>query len=86
VSDPLTVPTVHLNGTSRHDLAAGYETAYVAVGEALDAVQEVCPNARDYYVQDNTAFSKAAADHASRIQRIKTVQAELLVLFEAVDR
>lgn len=66
----ITAPTVHLNGTSAKDLWAGYEAAYNAVRDAHQVFGQVEFNARDYYVQDADAFTKAR-DH--RIEQFKAL-------------
>lgn len=82
----LTVPTVHLNGTSKESLLEGYETAYRALNECLDVVHKATvPNGRDYYTQGDSAFYKAADEHGARIQKLREVQDDLLALFEAVQ-
>jgi hypothetical protein len=82
----LTLPTVHLNGTSRQDLVDGYRHAYVAVGDAIRALARgAAPNARDYYVQGPDAYARAAREAASRVARLAAVQQELLALCDAVD-
>ena len=81
----LTTPTVHLNGTSREDLSDHYEAAYRAMNDAIDAVCGASPNARDYYVQADGAFTRAVSEQESRLQRLRDVRDELLALYEAVQ-
>lgn len=45
----ITLPIVHLNGTSARDLTEGYWHAAVAVSDALAAIGKIEFNARDYY-------------------------------------
>jgi hypothetical protein len=66
----ITPPTVHLNGTSAKDLWEGYEAAYNAILAAQEALGKIEFNARDYYVQDSEAYSKAR-DH--RIEQCKAI-------------
>lgn len=84
----LTLPTVHLNGTSRRELVAGYAQAYEAVTAALDTLTHSdVLNARDYYVsRDPDAFRKAVAEHQSRVAKLQSVQAELLALYTHLDQ
>lgn len=81
----MTTPTVHLNGSGRQALLDGFERAYAAIGEAMTAVRETHPNARDYYVQGPDAFPAAVREFQSRMDRLKAVREELLALFQAVD-
>ncbi len=77
-------PAVHLNGTSRAELFAGYLAAGQAVREAMTALAGAAPNGRDYYVKSATAFTEAAAEHRSRMARLQSVYDELEQLAEAV--
>lgn len=56
------LPTVHLNGTSRQMLFDDYNDAYKKLIEFRDSFHSIEFNARDYYVQSNTAFSAARAE------------------------
>ena len=63
------VPTVHLNGTSKCELMRQVMGARIALHTAIDALQQACPNGRDYYVQgpdatqghDRASLAAAAA-------------------------
>ena len=74
----ITVPTVHLNGTGYKDLWAGYEAAYEAVRAAQDALGKIEFNARDYYVQDADAFTKARDHRIEQQQALAQVYEYLL--------
>lgn len=76
----LTIPTVHLNGTSAEDLIQQYRKAYRATQDALKALAESAPHGRDYYVQSDGAFEKARKEHESRAERLRAVSDELLEL------
>lgn len=78
------VPTVHLNGTSKCELMRQVMGARIALHTAIDALQQACPNGRDYYVQGPDATSKAMTEHRSRLQRLQSVYDELGNLGEAV--
>jgi hypothetical protein len=43
------LPVVHMNGTSAECLLEGYTKAMRAVGDALEALQQIEFNQRDYY-------------------------------------
>ena len=58
----LTLPTVHLNGTSRKMLADGYFAAYRKLQDAIRSFGEIEHNARDYYVQGPGAWHQASAE------------------------
>lgn len=72
-----TIPTIHLNGTSKKTLLEWYEAAYAALGKAADALAEAAPNGRDYYPQGPDAYSKAAAEHEARMRQIGKMRADI---------
>ena len=74
----ITPPTVHSNGTGYKDLWAGYEAAYEAVRAAQEALGNVEFNARDYYVQDSDAFTKAQDHRYEQRQALANVEEYLL--------
>ena len=71
----LTLPTVHLNGTSRGVLLESHQDALAAVLRAQDALRQACPNARDYPTPE--AASRAQDEHYSRVGRLQSVKDEL---------
>lgn len=71
------LPTVHLNGTSRDALTSGYADAYHAVSDALDALENVELNGRDYYPQGPDAFSEAQREHTERCVALRVVRDQL---------
>jgi hypothetical protein len=74
----ITAPTVHLNGTGYKDLWAGYEAAYNAVRDAQKAIGKIEFNARDYYVQDADAFTKARDHRIEQQQALAQIEEYLL--------
>ena len=79
------VPTIHLNGTSGEDLLDQYAGAVEAVREALDAVCDAGPNARDYYVQGPDAALAAQREHEARVASIKRVRDDLAAIVEGIQ-
>jgi len=71
-------PTIHLNGTSAKDLWVGYEAAYDAVRAAQEALGKIEFNARDYYVQDADAFTKARDHRNEQRQALAQVEEYLI--------
>lgn len=55
----LELPTVHLNGTGRTQLAEGYLNAYRQTRQALDAFAAIEFHARDYYVNSRNSYALA---------------------------
>lgn len=73
----LTLPTVHINGTSREELQRQNREAWAAINAAITALNNAAPHARDYYVEGEEAFRKAAAEHLTRKAKLLEVQKEL---------
>jgi hypothetical protein len=69
----MTLPTVHLNGTSKAELQDGYYKAYIAVKDALRALENIEFNARDYYVQEPGAWNKARAERIEQAEKLQAV-------------
>ena len=79
------VPTIHLNGTARADLLADIVPAAAAVNLAIEKLQLMRPNARDYYPQGPDAYRQASEEHQSRIDSLVGVRLSLEKLYEAID-
>lgn len=77
-------PTIHLNGTSRDNLAEPLEQARTAVRKAIEAVQATAPNGRDYYPQGPDAIRTATIEHGNRLNYLQIVDRELAELHEHV--
>lgn len=84
----LRVPTVHLNGSSRDDLVGQCREVYRAITQAMEALNQAAPHARDYYVQDDPeAFEKARRQHEARAQKLIEVMDEYAILaYEIQDQ
>jgi len=80
----LIVPCVHMNGTSKPDLENQLEEAYLAIGNAIDALKKAAPNARDYYVYDSGAYEEAREQHFARMEKLYRVQNELGTIHLAI--
>lgn len=81
----LICPTVHLNGTSRESLMDQYRAAYRAVQDALKALANASPHGRDYYVQEDGAYNRAAREHNERCEKLRIVSDELLEIALAIQ-
>ncbi len=81
----LTLPTLHLNGSSVHDLNERIMDAHAGVEEALVRLAAASPNARDYYPQGLGAWEKAVQEHDARMEKLREVARELLQVFEGID-
>lgn len=78
----LTLPTIHLNGSSVDSLIEQIETAGHALMAAHGALVLAAPNARDYYVQGPDAFDKAVQEHEARLAKVKAVYKETSAIYE----
>jgi hypothetical protein len=78
------IPTVHLNGTGKKNLLAELETAYAAVGAALEALRQVTVHGRDYYVQGEHAYGQARTEMDARLAALAKVRSDLHDLHIAV--
>jgi len=57
------IPTIHLNGTSKEELARQLEDAHSAITFAQTKLRQAAPNAPDYYPQGPDAIYQATDDH-----------------------
>lgn len=80
-----TLPTVHMNGTSRDELVQQLLTASHALQAALDKLGEAAPHPRDYYVNpDPNAYRQARAEHDARCQQVREVKTKLDQMAETI--
>lgn len=79
-----TLPTIHLNGSSRHHLVETYHAALLTLREAIDSVRRTEPNARDYYVTGEQSYAAAQAEHLERLRKLEAVEAGLRELWRSV--
>jgi hypothetical protein len=80
----VTVPTIHLNGTSKDILLDQLEVAVRAINDAVKALANAEPNARDYYPQGDEGWLAARRQHAARINAFMTAHAELMAIYESL--
>ena len=59
-------PTIHLNGTGAKTLLDGYLEAIHQLGQALNAINNIEFNARDYYPQGSSAWGVAESEMEDR--------------------
>ena len=72
------IPRVHLNGTAKQDLLDQLKELDRALRNAEDALAKASPNARDYYVIDADAFTKARDQHVRRARLIAGIRDEIM--------
>ncbi len=78
------LPSIHMNGTSRAELLAGYVDAIDALDEAIAALRRAAPNGRDYYPQSPQAYPQARDEHLARLAALDAIRQEINTLAEHV--
>jgi hypothetical protein len=81
----MTVPTVHLNGTSKRELINQLCEASNALNDAYEKLKRAAPNGRDYYPQGPSALTAATDEHMDRLRRVDAVKYEIDQLTLAID-
>ena len=76
-------PTVHLNGTSEESLLDGFSAAHNAIIDAIKAMEDCAPNARDYYVNYGSIHI-AISEHSARVASLVAVRDDIMELAEHV--
>lgn len=69
-----TIPTLHLNGTSKTDLRDEYAAAYDALTKALEAFASTTCNGRDFYPQGPDAYYKARDERSKAFGHIEAAR------------
>jgi hypothetical protein len=82
---PLTLPTVHMNGTSFKMLFDGYDNAADKLREFTDTFGAIEFNARDYYVQNSEAYTKARDERSAICAKIREIKDYLDKHLEHLD-
>jgi len=75
-------PSIHLNGSPRSRLAEAYLEAGSALYKAMSQLEETAPNARDYYVQGDSAYSVAQKEHRDRLLKLQSIINDMQELHE----
>ncbi len=81
----ITLPIIHLGGTSRGNLSEQYIDAINALEAGLKALGEVSPNGRDY-PRGPESHTAAVTEHCARMDKIRGVIAELRIIESHVAR
>lgn len=76
--EEITLPTIHLNGTSKKDLIEGYENAFLKINDAVEEVNKIQFHSRDYYPQGNDAWNKAVEERINMKKKLKEVEDYIL--------
>ncbi len=78
----MTLPTIHLNGTSVEALMEANDAVYDALQNVMNKFAAASPNGRDYYTQGPEAFGKAVEEHEARTRAVYAVMRELETIGE----
>ena len=76
-----TIPTIHLNGTSKDTLTVEYYTAYKAIKESINTLLDATLNGRNFYPQGSDAFYQASEerqDALSKLHQVKSYIEEMI--------
>jgi hypothetical protein len=70
---PVTLPTIHLNGTGAGAMEAEYRAVRQAVGEATRLLEQATCNARDFYPQEPGAWQRARDERTEAFRLLQLV-------------
>ena len=70
---PVTLPTIHLNGTDASNLEAEYRAVRQAIRAAEGLLQAATCNARDFYPQGPGAWQRAQAEREEAFRLLEQV-------------
>lgn len=77
------LPLVHKNGTSKDALLEQCRKAGAKVREAMEALSEMAPHGRDYYLVPGS-FEQARKEYCDRQDMLTTVYRELAAMAEGI--
>ena len=82
---PLSIPSIHLNGTSSDELCREISDASWAIGEASRVLAKMTVHGRDHYVKvDKESYNKARAEQEARFTALANIQAELAEIYNGI--
>ena len=70
----VTLPTIHINGTSAGSLQEEYHNVRKAVMTAFDALASATCNHRDFYPQEPGAWERAREERQKMLQMLMDVK------------
>ena len=82
---PVTLPTIHLNGTGAANLEAEYRAVRQAVDEATRLLEQATCNARDFYPQEPNTTEPLGLQHFQAWQRARDERTEAFRLLQLVS-
>jgi len=79
------IPTIHLNGTSGEELRDQWTAAQRAIDDAITALCDAGPNARDYYVQGPDAALQAQREHEDRMKQLRSMRNDIAQIVDKIE-
>jgi hypothetical protein len=70
---PVTLPTIHLNGTGAASLEAEYRAVRQAVDETTRLLKQATCNTRDFYPQEPNAWERARDERIEAFSLLRRV-------------
>ena len=74
MTQPIALPTIHLNGTGASTLRDEYNKVRMAAVATASALADATCNARDFYPQAPGAFQQAQADRREMFRLLQLVE------------
>lgn len=74
MTQPIALPTIHLNGTGAKSLRDEYRNVRLAAKDTAHALAHATCNARDFYPQGPEAFQQAQADRREMFRLLQLVE------------
>ena len=82
----VTLPVIHINGTSAKTLKDEILVAADAIREARKALENMTVHSRDHYVKhDKQSFEFARNEHIARLKALDTIREELSELWDGIN-
>jgi len=82
----VSIPTLHLNGSSGDTLLDNAHDAVRDLDVLIDGLRMHPPHARDFYVQGEGAYRSARAEHEARIAALTAILAEYREIKSGIRR
>ncbi len=74
MTQPIALPTIHLNGTGAKSLQEQYRAVRLSAKATADALANATCNGRDFYPQGPEAFQQAQADRREMFRLLQLVE------------
>lgn len=82
----VTLPVIHINGTSAKTLKDEIKVAVAAIDAAKKSIEAMTVHARDHYVKaDKQSYEFARNEHIERLKRLQTTRDELTILWNGIS-